>query len=113
MDIDIASDVVRKALMKVDLLLGRRDCEEELKEVENKILNTIRPLCFDSEDPANYQVEAEKSFWELCSLLTSKGLHNPQEIPALQFYLNIRLLTKKKGPDKNKLYDQFDKNGIS
>lgn len=108
-DIDVTSDVIRKAIMQIEHTLGRKDYTKELADVQNRILNTIRPLCFDSEDPGNYQVEAEKSFEELCALLTSKGLQKPQEIPALQFYLNIRLLTKKKGPQKEELYDQFEK----
>ena len=85
-------NVVKEAALSAELALGNEGVREEWEETRKLVLDALAPMNFDAEDPKSHQAEAERAFASLCTMLSRNGVHNPAELPALDFDININLI---------------------
>ena len=98
-DMELASEVVEEARLRLrHALHPTPENERAHREARDRLLEATRPPCFESDHPDNYQVRAERDFLSLCALLRREGVQDPAERPALEFWLQVQLLTEKNKP---------------
>lgn len=64
------------------------------------MLRYVAPLNFDFPDKENYLVVGERDFMRLCAILRKEGVGEPENLPALDFWMNIDILKKKNTKSK-------------
>lgn len=94
-EIDTTADIVRIALLKIEQARDGKDNQALIEELEHRQLDLLRPLIWDFSDKENYAVQAEKGFTRLCAILRKENITQPEQMPALEFYLNIEIIKQR------------------
>lgn len=73
-----------RALRMLKSIIEDAENEEEIKEIENKILTFVPPPDFSSE--GNEEVKLERNFETMCLFLSKEFGVDPKKFTTLEFY---------------------------
>jgi hypothetical protein len=83
---------------EIDILIGKNPeyAKSLLEDIRQQLLENIRPIRFNENNPESVMHQRSESFEKLCFKLRQSGIHYPESMSTYSFYKSLELLSTKK-----------------